>query len=50
MSDWQILVALGIGSAAIGLLYNISQEVRSIRRMVNADRRISNELQTFDEG
>ncbi len=50
MSDWQMFMAFGIGSAAVGLLYSIFQEVRSIRRMMNADRRISNEIQTFDEG
>ncbi|WP_309605996.1 hypothetical protein [Phenylobacterium sp.] len=34
MSDWQIFVALGMGAAAVGFLYNIFLEVRSIRRMV----------------
>ncbi|MDP1630283.1 MAG: hypothetical protein Q8L66_02550 [Caulobacter sp.] len=40
MNGWQTLVALGMGAAAVGLLYNIYLEVRSIRRMMNRDRDI----------
>jgi hypothetical protein len=40
MSDWQIFVATGIASIGVGLIYKIFLEVRSIRRMMNADRNI----------
>lgn len=49
MNDWQITLALFMGAATVGLLYNLFVEVRSIRRMMNADRRISNEVETFDD-
>lgn len=39
------------GGIALGLylLYLVFIEVRSIRRMMNSDRRISNEIQNFDD-
>ena len=49
MSNWQLFVLGAMGSGAIGLLYNIFLEVRSIRRMMNDDRQISNDLRSFDD-
>jgi hypothetical protein len=49
MSDWQIFVSGAMGGGAIFLLYNIFLEVRSIRRMMNDSRRISNEIRSFDD-
>jgi len=39
--------ALAMG--AVWLLWQIFVEVRSIRRMMNADRRISNEVKTYED-
>jgi len=47
MTHWDATVALLIGAGIIGFLYNIFLEVRSIRRMMNHDRRISNEVHEF---
>lgn len=49
MTDWHGYALLGLAAAAVYLLNQIFKEVRSIRRMMNADRRISNEIQAFDE-
>jgi hypothetical protein len=49
MSGWQVTLALALGGGAVGLIYNIFLEVRSIRRMMNTDRRISNEVREFDD-
>lgn len=43
MTDWQITMALIMGGIAVGLLYNIFLEVRSIRRMMNHDRSIQSD-------
>lgn len=40
MTSWQLTLAAFGGAAVISLLYNIFQEVRSIRRMMNRDRDI----------
>ena len=49
MTGWLMTVAFFIGVAAFALLYSIYTEVRSIREMMTADRRIANELQTLDD-
>lgn len=40
MTSWQVTVFGALASGAVGLLYAIFQEVRSIRRMMNRDRNI----------
>lgn len=39
----------GMAMGAVWLLWQIFAEVRSIRRMMNHDRRISNEVKTWDD-
>jgi hypothetical protein len=49
MSEWQITVLGGFAGVAVWCLYAIFVEVRSIRRMMNAERRISNEVKSYDD-
>jgi hypothetical protein len=44
MADWQIGLLGGLAVFAAVTLHNIFVELRSIRRMMNADRRIPNEV------
>lgn len=45
---WAVVIGLALGGLATSSLHHIYQEVRSIRRMMNEDRRISNEVSDFD--
>lgn len=49
MAEWQIGLLAGVLIFIAATLNNIFRELRSIRRMMNADRRISNEVQSFDD-
>lgn len=49
MSEWHVLFFAGVAALIAGLAYNIFLEVRSIRRMMNHDRSIS-ERQDDDHG
>lgn len=43
MTEWQKIMAGGLASLAVALIYQIYLEVRSIRRMMNRDRDIPHE-------
>lgn len=47
MSGWTESVLVGGVAMLVWLGYNIFQEVRSIRRMMNSDRRIPNEVSGY---
>ncbi len=49
MTIWQLFALGGLLGAVVSLLYQILQEIRSIRRMMNADRKITNEVQDFGD-
>ena len=50
MAEWVLVVAVvGIGSMTLHFVEKIFREVRSIRVMMNADRRISNEVVDYDD-
>lgn len=49
MSEWHLVLFAALGAAAVVVLHKIFLEVRSIRRMMNHDRRISNEVRSFDD-
>jgi len=49
MSDWLAVVLGGVVGLALWYVRGVFLEVRSIRRMMNADRRISNEVQSHDD-
>lgn len=49
MPMWQLGLLCGVGCGCLWFLHQIFLEVRSIRRMMNEDRRISNEVQSFDD-
>lgn len=44
MTWWQAGALIGLGGWVAATLHNIFVEVRAIRRMMNADRKIPNEL------
>jgi hypothetical protein len=45
LSDWQITVALVLGGAAVGLLYNISAKVEAMSRLLH-----KRALEDFESG
>lgn len=49
MTVWHSVLIFGLASGAVAILYNIFLEVRSIRRMMNFDRRMSNEVHQFED-
>lgn len=47
MNGWTEAILTGAAAMLVGIAYNIFLEVRSIRRMMNSDRRIPNEVSSY---